>query len=78
MPLHPPYAFMGWRGTTLPLFCNDIPAIKVHLFRLPPGCTGVLISPYPDPTEKTIERSLFFVRRGVHRCRGDLVGRKTF
>jgi len=29
-------------------------------------------------TEKTIERWPFFVRRGVHWCRGDLVGRKTF
>jgi len=29
-------------------------------------------------TEKTIERSQFFVRRGGHCCRGDLVGRTTF
>ena len=29
-------------------------------------------------TEKTIERSPFFIRRGGHRCRGDLVGRTTF
>jgi len=29
-------------------------------------------------TEKTIERSPFFVRRGGHCCRGDLVGRTTF
>jgi len=28
-------------------------------------------------TEKTIERSPFFVRRGGHCCRGDLVGRTT-
>ena len=40
--------------------------------------TGVLISPYPDPTEKTIEISPFFIRRGGHSCCGDLVGRKTF
>jgi len=38
-------------------------------------CTGVLISPYPNPTEKLIERSPFFVPRGGHCCRGDLVGR---
>jgi len=38
---------------------------------------GVLISPYPDPTEKKIERSPFFVRLGGHCCRGDLVGRTT-
>ena len=31
-----------------------------------------------DPTEKTIERSPFFVRSGGHCCRGDLVGRTTF
>jgi len=35
---------------------------------------GVLISPKPDPTEKTIESSPFFVRRRGHCCRGDLVG----
>ena len=29
-------------------------------------------------TEKTIERSPFFVHRGGHCCRGDLVGRTTF
>ena len=40
--------------------------------------TGVLISPQPDPTEKTIEKSPFFVRRGGHSCCGDLVGRTTF
>ena len=28
--------------------------------------------------KKTIERSPFFVRRGSHCCRGDLVGRTTF
>jgi len=40
--------------------------------------TGVLIFPYLDPTEKKIERSPFFVRRGGHCCRGDLVGRTNF
>ena len=29
-------------------------------------------------TEKTIERSPFFVRQGGHCCRGDLVGRTNF
>jgi len=46
------------------------------------GCdlyTGVLISPSPEPTlKKTIESSPFFVRRGGHCCRGDLVGRTNF
>ena len=40
--------------------------------------TGLLINSYPHPTEKTIERSPLFVRRGGHCCRGDLVRRKTF
>ena len=40
--------------------------------------TGVLISLQADPTEKTIERSPFFVRREGHYCRGDLVGRTNF
>jgi len=40
--------------------------------------TEVLLSPWPDPTEKIIEMSPFFVRRGGHCCRGDLVGRTKF
>jgi hypothetical protein len=40
--------------------------------------TGVLVSPQPDPTEKTIERLPFFVRCGGHCCHGDLVGQTTF
>ena len=40
--------------------------------------TWVLISPEPDPTEKTIERSPFFDWRGGHCYRRDLVGRTTF
>jgi hypothetical protein len=41
--------------------------------------TWVLISPWPEPTEKkTIESSPFFVRHGSHCRRGDLVGRTTF
>jgi len=30
------------------------------------------------PDWKTIERSPFFVRRGGHYCRGDLVGQTSF
>ena len=33
---------------------------------------------HPFPGLKSIERSPFFVRRGVHCCRGDLVGRTIF
>jgi len=38
----------------------------------------VLTSLYPDTTEKTIERSPIFVRRGGHCRRGKLFGRTTF
>ena len=39
------------------------------------GCWYVLS---PTRLKKTIEISLFLVRRGSHCCRGDLVGRTTF
>jgi len=39
------------------------------------GLVGLQPLPW---TETTIERSPFFVRRGSHCCRGDLVGRTTF
>ena len=41
------------------------------------GSGPVGLPPVPW-TEKTIERSPFFVRRRGHCCRGDLVGRTTF
>ena len=41
------------------------------------GSDPVGLPPAPW-TEKTIERPSFFVRRGGHCCRGDLVGRTTF
>ena len=41
------------------------------------GSGPVGLPPVPC-TEKTIEISPFFVRRGVHCCRGDMVGRTTF
>ena len=41
------------------------------------GSGPVGLPPVPW-TEKTIERSPFFVQRGGHCCRGDLVGRTTF
>ena len=40
-----------------------------------PGAVGLPPVPW---TDKTIERSPFFVRHGGHCCRGDLVGRTTF
>jgi hypothetical protein len=41
------------------------------------GCGTV--GPPPVPwTEKTIERSLFFLRLGVHCCRREWVGGTTF
>jgi len=41
------------------------------------GSGPVGLPPVPW-TEKIIEMSPFFVRRGGHCCRGDLVGRRTF
>jgi hypothetical protein len=41
------------------------------------GSGPVGLPPVPW-TEKTIERAPFFFRRGVHCCRGDLVGRTPF
>ena len=41
------------------------------------GFVPVGLPPVPW-TEKTIERSPFFFRRGGHCCRGDLVGRTNF
>jgi len=41
------------------------------------GSGPVRLPPFPW-TEKTIERSPFFVRRGGHYCRGDLAGQTTF
>jgi len=41
------------------------------------GSGPVGLPPVPW-TEKTIDRSPFFVRRGGHCCRGDLVGRTMF
>ena len=48
-----------------------------HLRALFSGSGPVGLPPVPW-TEKTIERSPFFVRRGGHCCHGDLVGRTTF
>ena len=56
---------------------HQLITINFHQTDLP-LTTQVLISPQPDPTEKTIERSPFFVRRGSHSCSEDLVGRKNF
>jgi len=39
---------------------------------------GADLSPKPEPTEKTIERSPFFVRSGGHCCCGDLIGWTIF
>jgi hypothetical protein len=41
------------------------------------GSGPVGLSPFPW-TERTIERSSFFFRRGGHFCHGDLVGRTIF
>ena len=57
---------------------NGLPVLPVssspNLFS---GSGPVGLPPVPW-TEKTTEMSPFFVRRGGHCCRGDLVGRTTF
>ena len=72
--------------------CTTIPRLTGHLqpaSTWPTWTSNVLIthSSLPislhrttacSPDWKTIDRSPFFVRRGGHCCRGDLVGRKTF
>jgi len=73
-------------------FCTTIPRLTGHVQprrNWPTWASSVLITHHilwfgpvglpPVPwTEKSIERSPFFVRRGGHCCRGDLVGRRTF
>ena len=72
-------------GTTMPRLtgtCNpeetDLPGLPMSssptLFS---GSGPVALPPVPW-TEKTNERSPFFVRRGGHCCRGDLVGWTNF
>jgi len=72
--------------------CTTMPRLTGHLQlrrNWPTWASSVLIThpisgtgpaglPPVPWTEKTIEMSLFFVRRGGHCCRGDLVGRKNF
>ena len=55
-------AYLGFQCLDHPPCSPDLAPSDYHLF---PGL------------KKTIERSPFFVRRGVHCCRGGLVGRKT-
>jgi len=77
------------RGLVLARQCPGSPGTcnpeEVDLPGLPLSSSSTLFSGsrpvglLPVPlTEKTIERSPFFVRRGGHFCRGDLVGRTTF
>jgi len=56
-------AYLGFQCLDLPPYSPDLVPSDYHLF---PGLI------------KTIESSPFFVRRGGHCCRGDLVGRTTF
>ena len=77
------------RGLVLARQCPGSPGTcnpeETGLPGLPMSCSPTLFSGYgpvglpPVPwTEKTIERSPFFVRREGHCCRGDLVGRTNF
>ena len=56
-------AYLGFQYLDHPRYSPDLAPSDYHLF---PGL------------KKTIERSPFFVRRGDHYCREDLVGRTTF
>ena len=56
-------AYQGFQCLDHPPYSPDLAPSDYHLF---PGL------------KKTIESSPFFVRRGDHCCRGDLVGRTTF
>jgi len=67
--------------------CTTMPLLTGHLQSRrnwptwPPNVliTNLILRIWPHRTEKeTIERSPFFVRRGDHCCRGDLVGRTNF
>jgi len=55
-------AYLGFHSLDHPPFSPDMAPSDYHLFPI---------------QKKTIERSPFFVRRGGHFCRGDLVGRTT-
>jgi len=56
-------AYLGFQCLDHPPYSPDLAPSDYHLF--------------PE-LKKTIERSPFFVRRGGHCCRGDLVGQTTF
>jgi len=56
-------AYLGFQCLDHPPYSPDLAPSDYHLF---PGL------------KKTTESSPFFVRRGGHCCRGDLVGRTTF
>jgi len=57
-------AYLGFQCLYHPPYSPDLAPLNYHLFR------GL--------KKKTVENSQFFVRRGGHCCRGDLVGRTTF
>jgi len=57
-------ACLGFQGLDHPPYSPDLALSDYHLF--------------PGLKKKTIESSPFFILRGGHCCRGDLVGRTTF
>jgi len=57
-------AYLGFQCLDHPPYSPDLAPSDYHLF--------------PGLKKKTVERSPFFVQRGSHSCRGDLVGRTTF
>jgi len=73
---------LAWQCPGSPGPCNPeetgLPGLPVPWSPTLFSRSGPIRLPPVPWTEKAIERSLFFVRHGVHCCRGDLVGWTTF
>ena len=80
--VHQGYLVLAWQCPGSPCTCNPketgLPGLPVSWSPTLFSGSGPVGLPSFPWTEKTIERSPFFVRRGGHCCRGDLVGRTTF
>ena len=57
---------------------SGLPVSWSHTLFSGSGPVGLPPVPWTEKKRKEIERSPFFVRRGGHCCRGDLVGRTKF
>ena len=72
----------AWQCAGSPGTCNQeetgLPGLPMSWSPTVFSGSGPIGQPRVPWTEKTTERSPFFLRRGVHCCRGDLVRRTTF